>query len=107
MKKIGLLTALALIGLPQIASAQSKSDDVEIAEAVSALPEPMRAGATVKAFRDGKLVTVREGSGAMICLGDDPEKEGWHVACYHKGLEPFMARGRELRAQGITASRVS
>ena len=22
----------------------------------------------------------------------------FHVACYHKGLEPFMARGRDIRA---------
>ena len=30
----------------------------------------------------------------MICLADDPnESPRWHVACYHKALEPFMARG--------------
>lgn len=29
-----------------------------------------------------------------------------HVACYHDGLEPFMARGRALRAQGVTGSEI-
>jgi hypothetical protein len=36
----------------------------------------------------------------MICLADDPSEAEFHVACYHRDLEPFMARGRELRAQG-------
>lgn len=95
--------ALAMVILvPRPGAAQQKSDEREIAEAVSALPEVMRAGAEVRAFRDESLVMVRAGTNDMICLGDDPAKEGWHVACYHKDLEPFMARGRELRAQGIT-----
>ncbi|WP_377470817.1 hypothetical protein [Pontibacter silvestris] len=36
----------------------------------------------------------------MICLADDPNQKGFSVACYHKDLEPFMARGRELRKAG-------
>ena len=35
-------------------------------------------------------------------MADNPKVEGFNVACYHKDLEPFMARGRELTAQGIT-----
>ena len=34
----------------------------------------------------------------MVCLADDPAQAQFHVACYHRSLEPFMARGRELRA---------
>jgi hypothetical protein len=37
----------------------------------------------------------------MVCLADDPREDRFHVACYHETLEPFMARGRELRAQGL------
>jgi hypothetical protein len=37
----------------------------------------------------------------MICLSDDPGAQGFHVACYHADLDPFMARGRELRKQGL------
>ena len=36
------------------------------------------------------------------CLADNPAAEGFNVACYHKDLDPFMARGRELTAQGVT-----
>jgi hypothetical protein len=49
----------------------------------------------------GKLVTLREGSNDLVCLADDPKKEKLSIACYHKELEPYMARGRELIAQGI------
>ncbi len=53
---------------------------------------------------DGELVTLREGTGDLVCLADDPADDRFHVACYHEGLEPFMARGRELRARGLGAT---
>ncbi len=106
------LAPLAPLALPvmaraavghQVACAQDVSVEHQIAEAVAPLPEPMRAGATVLSYRGGRtLVTIRQGSNGMICLADRPGDDRWHVACYHKDLEPFMARGRELRAQGIT-----
>jgi hypothetical protein len=40
----------------------------------------------------------------MICLADDPNNSSFSVACYHRDLEPFMARGRELLAQGVTGN---
>ncbi len=52
-------------------------------------------------YRGGHLDVLRSGTNAMVCLADDPGREGFHVACYHESLEPFMARGRELRAQGV------
>jgi len=71
------------------------------------LPADLRATATVLGYApDGKLVTLREGTGAMTCLASNPRMERFHVACYHKSLEPFMARGRELRAQGVTGDQV-
>jgi hypothetical protein len=36
----------------------------------------------------------------LICLCDDPKKVGIEVDCYSVKLEPFMARGRELIAEG-------
>jgi len=97
-----LLALAALLTPPAVADAQEEPDTRVIAEAVSALPAPLRAGAEVRAHRGGELVTVRAGRNGMICLADDPADDRWHVACYHEDLEPFMARGRELRAQGIT-----
>ena len=72
-----------------------------LATAVLAAPEASRAGAKVIGYNAaGELVTLREGTNEFICLADDPGKEGFNAACYHESLEPFMARGRELRAEG-------
>ncbi len=38
----------------------------------------------------------------MICLASDPAKSAFSAACYHRELEPYMARGRELLAQKVT-----
>jgi hypothetical protein len=74
----------------------------QIAAAVQAAPEDRREGAMVLGYdAAGAFVTLRPGTNDLVCLGDDPKAEGLNVACYHKDLEPFMARGRELLAQGI------
>ena len=79
----------------------------QIAAAVTALPADMQAGAAVLGYNgSAKLVSLREGSNDMICLAPDPAAKSFHSACYHKSMEPFMARGRELRAQGITGDKV-
>lgn len=80
----------------------------QIAVAVLPLPKEFRADATVLGYGpDGKLVTLRPGKGAMICLADDPAAEAnFHVACYHRSMEPFMARGRALRASGVKGEAV-
>jgi len=102
---LAALTGL-LVTLPTTASAQTTpSAQVQIAQAVEAAPAMDRADATVFGFSaDGSMVTLREGSNGLICLADDPNREGWSVACYHESLDPFMARGRELRAEGVTDS---
>jgi hypothetical protein len=75
--------------------------DAQIAAAVLAAPADRRAAATVLGYdAAGKLVTLRKGTNDQICLADDPHDKNFSVACYHQDLEPFMARGRELVAQG-------
>ena len=79
--------------------------NIQITAAVAPLPEEFRESATVLGYETGKtgLQTLRAGKGAFICLADDPsEDDRFHVACYHKDLEPFMLRGRQLRANKIT-----
>jgi hypothetical protein len=62
----------------------------------------MREGAAVLGYgADGKLTELRKGTNELICLADDPKDTRFSAACYHKDLDPFMARGRELAAQGI------
>ena len=74
----------------------------QIAAAIQAAPEERRGAATVLGYDDsGKLVTLRAGTGDLICLADDPAQAEFEVACYQKDLEPFMSRGRAMRATGL------
>jgi hypothetical protein len=86
-----------------MAAAQTMpSAEEQIAAAILAAPEEWRAGATVLGYdAQAKLVTLRKGSNELICLADKPGDTRFSAACYHKDLEPYMARGRELEAQGI------
>ena len=62
----------------------------QIATAVSPLPEPLQKGAKVMGYDPaGKFTTLRKGTNDMVCIADDPTGERYHVACYHKSLEPF------------------
>ncbi|HUQ46750.1 MAG TPA: hypothetical protein VM053_00755 [Gemmatimonadaceae bacterium] len=71
----------------------------QIATAVSPLPEQQQAAARVLGYNaQGKLVVLRPGSNDFTCIADDGVSKQYHVACYHKSLEGFMARGRELHA---------
>ncbi|TPE42142.1 hypothetical protein [Pontibacter mangrovi] len=103
MKKTLALAFMALLAWR--AEAQQKAPvpaaEAQIKAAVLAAPADKREGATVYGYnKAGELVTLRKGSNELICLADDPAQEGFSAACYHKDLEPFMARGRELRKAG-------
>jgi hypothetical protein len=99
--------ALALWFGSAIASAQVPPAPEQIAAALLAAPKELRPNATVLGYAaDGKLARLRKGTGPMVCLANDPKGKQFHVACYHRSLEPFMARGRALRAQGVTGDRV-
>jgi hypothetical protein len=82
-----MLAAVLVAGLAGQASAAPAAPVVlppasQIAAAVQAAPEDRRAN-------------------DIVCLADDPKEAAFSVACYHKDLEAFMARGRELLAKGI------
>jgi len=75
----------------------------QIASAVLAAPADRRDASTVLGYDEsGKLVELRHGSNDLICLAAAPEAKSFSVACYHRALEPYMRRGRELRAAGVT-----
>ena len=81
--------------------AQTFSAEIQIKNALLAAPEEQREGAMVYGYdENNEFVVLRKGSGDLICIADNPSQEGVDIACYHKSLEPFMARGRELRAAG-------
>ena len=93
------LLALLLFTVPIWADVPSKEH--QITAALQAAPEGRRDGAAVLGYEDGKVVSLRTGSNDLICLYDDPSDDRFSVACYHVDLEPYMARGRELNAQGV------
>ncbi|MFQ5527248.1 MAG: hypothetical protein ACE5GX_13415 [Thermoanaerobaculia bacterium] len=98
------IIALTVVAPPLSSEEPAGVPDAErqIAAAVSAAPEDRRSEATVLGYtRDGDLVELRSGANEIICLADKPGDERFHVSCYHRSLEPFMVRGRELRAQGM------
>ena len=92
---------------PPAPTGPALSADQQIAVAVLPLPADMRPGATVLGYgADGKLASLRKGTGDMTCLAPNRTIQRFHVACYHNSLEPFMARGRSLRSSGVTGDRV-
>ena len=101
--KTTLMVLLAAAMAPGLAEALDIPPAVDqIASAILAAPEERRATAAVLGYNaQGRLVTLREGDNDLICLADNPRDDRFSVACYHRDLEPFMARGRELSAQGL------
>lgn len=104
MKKlIGL--AVLIIGLLTNVEAQQKKEipapELQIKIATQAAPAEFRAGAKVYGYdSNGKFVTLREGTNGYICLAPDYTMSMYYAYCYPESLEPFMARGRELIADG-------
>jgi hypothetical protein len=101
MQKIIMLSSVFLASA--VAAATVPPPEVQIAAAVLAAPADLRDGAAVLGYNpQGELVKLREGKNELICLASDPGKTPFSVACYHRDLEPYMARGRELAAQKLT-----
>jgi hypothetical protein len=74
---------------------------IQITTAVLPAPDADKEGAMVYGYNEnGEFVVLREGTNNLVCIADNPNREGISVSCYSKRLEPFMARGRELNAEG-------
>lgn len=98
---------LHLASVIAVLAADPSSPAWQLKTAVLAAPPADRAGATVLGYdANGKVVTLRQGTNNFVCLADNPKQKGFSVACYHKELEPFMARGRALAAEGKNAKEV-
>src|SRR5882757_2875328 len=99
MKTIICISFLVLLGI--VVNAQAVSVDLQIKGAVLAAPAELRDGAMVYGFgQKGELIILRKGTNEMVCIADNPDQAGFSVSCYQKDLDPFMARGRELRTSG-------
>jgi hypothetical protein len=100
MKKTQLI--LAVVCSAGFAFGQSVSSrEIQIKTAVLAAPEALRGKAMVYGYSEkGEFIVLQKGENEMVCLADDPNQAGLNVTCYHKDLEPFMIRGRELKKEG-------
>lgn len=96
------LVAAAFVLVAAPVAGQVLPQDQQITAALLAAPADLREGARVLGWEaDGRVVELRAGSNDLVCLSDDPRDDRFEVTCYHETLEPYMARGRELRAQGV------
>lgn len=103
MRRFGVVAVAAgLLAAPASGADQPPGAEQQIAGALSAAPEDRREGATVLGYdAEGEIVVLREGANELVCLADRPGDERFQAACYHRSLEPYMVRGRELRAAGV------
>ncbi|WP_420322446.1 hypothetical protein [Flagellimonas sp.] len=107
MRKIILSVIVGMVCLPFALAQQVPSREWQIKTTVMAVPQDYKDGAKVYGYdSDGNFTTLREGSNDYIALASDPKREKFSTAAYHKDLEPFMARGRELKAQGKEAQEI-
>ncbi|MFD1143150.1 hypothetical protein ACFQ4C_18630 [Larkinella insperata] len=107
MKKFTLLLLAGCCATSVFAQTTAPTPDLQIKTAVLAAPADKRDGATVYGYSGkNEFIILRKGTNEYVCLADDPAQKGLSVSCYHKDLEPFMARGRELKKQGKSAGEV-
>jgi hypothetical protein len=91
----------------QISLKPIDTDEALMATALMAAPEESRADCKVVGYNmAGEFVTFKEGNNEFIVLVDNPNQDGFNAACYHKDLEPFMARGRALKEAGKTRQEI-
>ncbi|GGG44226.1 hypothetical protein GCM10011414_12250 [Croceivirga lutea] len=102
------LTTLFLILFIGIINAQDiPSKEWQINTALMAVPTDFRDGAKVYGYdQKGNFVTLKEGTNDYIALADTPGDDKFSTAAYHKSLDEFMARGRQLRKEGKDGNQI-
>ena len=99
-----LCIAIGLIAFPIITQEENQEIlpmEIQIKTAILPAPDGDKDGSMVYGYNaTGDFVVLRDGSNSLVCIGDNPNKEGISVSCYSVKLEPFMARGRELSVEG-------
>ena len=107
MKRLLAILLFASPVFTSVAQSTMPSAEAQIKSAVLAAPADKREGAAVYGYSaNGALTLLRKGTNELICLADDPKQKGFSTSCYHKDLEPFMARGRALRKEGKSGQEI-
>jgi hypothetical protein len=98
MKK--LLIMAALMSAASLAPAMAQSKDDLIAQAVSAAPEELRAGATVVNYdAKGDPVVLRAGTNGVVCTPNQ-NKDNYSVNCYAQLLRAQHDLQAKEKAEG-------
>nr|WP_299341032.1 hypothetical protein [Allomuricauda sp.] len=101
MKTLFVTTVFFLMSITFGISQEIPSKAWQIKTALMAVPDDYKDGAKVYGYTaDGSFATLQEGTNDYIALADNPNDDKFSTAAYHQDLEPFMARGRELKAEG-------
>ncbi|RAJ06151.1 hypothetical protein [Arenibacter echinorum] len=100
---LGMLLFAVFPLMAQEIKTEIPPNEIQIKTAVLPAPDEKKDGAMVYGYNSsGELVVLRKGINNLVCIGDNPGKDGINVACYSKKLEPFMARGRELSSKELS-----
>ena len=104
-KSIGVLAVLALAS-PWMAAAQTPTAEAQITEAVSILPDDLRAGATVVTYdaTSGERKVLRQGTNFLEC---QPKMADGFERCYHKAFGPRRDLEAKLTAQKKSEKEIS
>ena len=95
-----LFTIATILVISTGLSQEILAKDWQIKTALKAVPKDYQEGAKIYGYAaNGDFVTLREGTNDYIALADDPRDNKFSTAAYHKELDGFMARGRQLKAQ--------
>ena len=107
MKKLFLFVILYQFSSTTFSQGKPLAPEVQMRLALLSAPEDKRGGAAVYGYSPDKAITLlRKGTNELVCLADDPDQGGFSAACYHKDLEPFMQRGRDLKKQGKNSDEI-
>ena len=103
---ICITTATVLASLFILATPRAQSVDELVAQAVTPLPEDLRAGATVLTYdlASRKRKVLRQGTNDLECRPRDPET--LFTFCAHKATGPTWDLQAKLRAEGKSAEEI-
>lgn len=125
MRLIGIAAVVGVLSCPLAAvAAVELSVEAQIAQAVSPLPESLRAGAAVVTYdSSGTPKVLRQGTNAIVCQPPQPAPAAqaagtsggsqtaappeFSVSCYHKSMQPTRDFQAKLRAEGKTAKELT
>jgi hypothetical protein len=105
MRSSLILVSLAILGPPEVVSAQASTPAQLIAASLLPLPEALRAGAGVRQVSPTGVVSIlRPSTNGLMCTADRPGDDVFDVRCYHVEFLAVMDHVRSLRQQGVRDS---